>query len=80
MFILTEIPEAEAREALEKVSDSVLEARNAGTTITLRLSNGAGMLCKYVLCEKRDGVQRCRLEVVGKIIPRRGFRNRLGGK
>lgn len=83
MFILTEIPEAEARAALDKIGDSALDARNAGTETTIHLANGAGMLVRYVLCTQQHPEvknPRCRMEVVAKITQRRGWHNRLRGK
>ena len=84
MLILSEIPEAEARAALDKIGDSALDPRNAGTEVTVTLANGAGMIVRYVLCSQNHPEvrsPRCRMEVVGRIIrSRRGWHGRLGGK
>ena len=77
MEILSEVPAVQARAALDKLNDAVLDVRNVGTYTTVRLRNGAGMSCKYVLCgphpEVPIGQERCRLEVVARI-DWRGFK------
>ena len=71
MVILSEVPAAQARAALDRINDAVLDASNAGTDITVRLPNGAGMSCRYVLCgahpEVRPGEERVRIEVLARI-------------
>lgn len=71
MVILSEVPAAHARAALDRIDDAALDPRNVGRDVTVRLPNGAGMVCRYVKCgphpEIKPGHEPCRLEVLARI-------------